>query len=142
MSVSQGKVWGRGQEQTIYKITSLKTFEHPAHDVWGFYSSRKEIQKGLPTSPKQRVSRFKNAALSCQAFCSGILSMAMAVKWTETSRLYKRRKGPSELQKRAPPGISPNSFSLAYPSHSSRHSPQGIKVNPAVLLQVSWNPTY
>lgn len=45
------------------KLQGLETFKHPAHDVWGFYSSRKETQRGPPASPKQKNITFPESWL-------------------------------------------------------------------------------
>lgn len=152
----------KARNRQFTKLQGLKTFKHPAHDIWGFYSSRKKTQRGLPTSPKQRISRFENPDLAASTlltllFWNLLYSSRDEVDWNlhviQTG--WKALRAPPSTQQgqgtqynspslhRTPLGISPNSFFLTLLSPSCLAFPTDLWIQSLpLLLQASWNPLH
>ena len=63
-----GQEEGEGdQEQTIFKITRFKNIQTSGSWCLGFSLSRKETERGPPTSPKQRISRCEHPGLAASS---------------------------------------------------------------------------
>lgn len=102
--ISWGRSVGEGGHKQFTKLQALKTFKQPAHDVWGFYSSRKETEGGLPASPKQKKYHVFRILIwlppRCRICYSETCSMDGGKERVEIS-LHEWAEQPSDL---LPPG--------------------------------------